>query len=49
MPDEVIHIRYDSRENLMAMGIIPTHKRPSRDRWPNAFPGYQPGFVPDPR
>jgi hypothetical protein len=44
-PDEVIRIRYDSHANLVAMGIIPS------PRWqptPNAFPGAQAGFVPDP-
>jgi hypothetical protein len=45
-PDELIRIRYDSRENLIAMGII----RPSRSypaHIPNPFPG-APGYVPDP-
>lgn len=44
-PDEVIRIRYDSHANLVATGIIPS------PRWqptPNAFPGAQAGFVPDP-
>lgn len=46
-PDELIRIRYDSRENLVAMGIIPTHAVPPR---PNPFPaGVQPGYAPDPR
>ncbi len=46
-PDEVIRIRYDSRENLIAIGVIPAqHPRPPR---PNPFPGTpQPGYVPDP-
>lgn len=45
-PDEVIRIRYDSRENLVAMGIIPTQAVPPR---PNPFPaGAQPGYAPDP-
>lgn len=45
-PDEVIRIRYDSRENLVAMGIIPTQAVPPR---PNPFPaGVQPGYAPDP-
>jgi hypothetical protein len=46
-PDEVIRIRYDSLENLFAMGIV---KRPRP-----AFPGSNPfpaspdtQFVPDP-
>lgn len=42
-PAEVLTIYYDSRENLMARGIIPRTPRP----WhPQPFPG---GFVPDPR
>ncbi|PKO69894.1 MAG: hypothetical protein CVU20_11110 [Betaproteobacteria bacterium HGW-Betaproteobacteria-14] len=41
-PAEVLTIHYDSRENLMARGIIP---RPPRHGQPQPFPG---GFVPDP-
>lgn len=41
-PDEVITIHYDSRDNLIAMGVIPA-PRPS----PNPFPAAV-GFVPDP-
>jgi hypothetical protein len=41
-PDEVITIHYDSRENLVAMGVIPA-PRPV----PNPFPAAV-GFVPDP-
>ena len=45
-PDELIRIRYDSRENLIAMGVIPTQAVPPR---PNPFPGaVQPGYAPDP-
>ncbi len=46
-PNEVIRIRYDSFENLVAMGII---RRPHpTPRVPNPFPGAeQRGFVPDP-
>ncbi len=45
-PDELIRIRYDSRENLIAMCIIPTQVVPPR---PNPFPGFtQPGYAPDP-
>lgn len=45
-PDEVIRLRYDSRENLMAMGVIPTQAVPPR---PNPFPGaVPPGYAPDP-
>ncbi|MCC6657291.1 MAG: hypothetical protein IT512_03795 [Rhodocyclaceae bacterium] len=41
-PAEVLAIYYDSRENLVANGIIPSRPRPGP---PNPFPG---GFVPDP-
>lgn len=45
-PDELIRIRYDSRENLVAMGVIPTQAMPPR---PNPFPGsVSPGYTPDP-
>lgn len=45
-PDETIRLRYDSRENLIAMGIIPMQAVPPR---PNPFPGaVQPGYAPDP-
>jgi len=45
-PDELIRIRYDSRENLIAMGIISTQAVPPR---PNPFPGVvAPGYAPDP-
>ncbi len=45
-PDEVIRIRYDSRENLVAMGVIPGMTPPPR---PNPFPGaVQPRYAPDP-
>ena len=45
-PDEVITIAYDSRENLVAMGVIGEPRVPPR---PRPFPG-QPeiGYVPDP-
>lgn len=42
-PDEVIRIRYDSHENLVAMGIIATRPMPPR---PNPFPA--PNYAPDP-
>jgi len=43
-PDQTIVIYYDSRQNLIAQGIIPS--RPAlADRRPNPFPN---GFVPDP-
>ncbi|GAB2905665.1 hypothetical protein GCM10027046_39370 [Uliginosibacterium flavum] len=43
-PDDVVVIRYDSRDNLIALGIIPA---PRPRAQPNPFPG-NPGFVPDP-
>jgi hypothetical protein len=42
-PDEVITIRYDRRENLVAMGVI----APATTA-PNPFPSPTLGFVPDP-
>jgi hypothetical protein len=46
-PDELIRIRYDSRENLVALGVIRT--QPVVPPGPNPFPGSpQQGFVPDP-
>jgi hypothetical protein len=43
-PDETIVVYYDSRQNLVAQGVIPS--RPAlADRRPNPFPS---GFVPDP-
>ena len=45
-PDEVVRIRYDSRENLIAMGVIPVRPLPPR---PNPFPlGTDPRYAPDP-
>ncbi len=41
-PDEVITIHYDSRDNLIAMGVIPVPRTA-----PNPFPAAV-GFVPDP-
>ncbi|MCA3141276.1 MAG: hypothetical protein ACK5YW_07440 [Betaproteobacteria bacterium] len=46
-PDKIITIYYDSRANLMTLGVIP---RPARERpapEPDPFPGSV-GFVPDP-
>ncbi|MCU0937661.1 MAG: hypothetical protein MUC86_00665 [Burkholderiaceae bacterium] len=44
-PDQVVTIHYDSRANLIALGVIP---RPATERpVPNPFPGSL-GFVPDP-
>ncbi len=42
VPDEVITIHYDSRDNLIAMGVIPAPRST-----PNPFPAAV-GFVPDP-
>ncbi|MDP9915780.1 hypothetical protein J2W24_001416 [Variovorax boronicumulans] len=47
-PDEVIRIRYDSRENLVAAGVIPMPQRWPRPSGPSPFPGSDPGYVPDP-
>jgi hypothetical protein len=45
-PNEVIKIRYDSYENLVTMGVVPT--RPAWQR-PNPFPDSTlPRYVPDP-
>jgi hypothetical protein len=45
-PNEVIRIRYDSRENLLAMGVI---RQPNQRPRPQPFPGEQQlGYVPDP-
>ena len=41
-PDEIITIYYNSRANLLAKGVIPTHQHSG---YPNPFPG---AFVPDP-
>ncbi|MCX7556401.1 hypothetical protein OS187_06140 [Xanthomonadaceae bacterium JHOS43] len=42
-PAEIVSLRYDRRENLVALGVIAPH--PMRPRHPRPFPG---GFVPDP-
>ena len=45
-PNEVIRIRYDSMNNLVAMGVVRrVHPLPNR---PEAFPGSPRQFVPDP-
>jgi len=43
-PDQIVKLRYDSRANLMARGIIPAPVPCPPE--PQPFPG---GFVPDPR
>lgn len=48
-PDEVVRIRYDSRENLVAAGVIPAPPPPRpRPAAPSAFPASDAGYVPDP-
>ena len=42
-PDDIVTVRYDSYANLVARGVIPSHRRPPA---PNAFPGGS--FVSDP-
>lgn len=45
-PNEIISIRYDSRENLVAAGVI---RAPVRQPMLNAFPqSDEPSYVPDP-
>ncbi len=46
-PDEVIAIRYERRETLVAMGVIAEPRYSFSRRDPDPFPG-APGFVPDP-
>ena len=46
-PNEVLSVRYDSRSNLMARGVI-AKPRPIRPYWPEPHPFPGP-FVPDPR
>jgi hypothetical protein len=45
-PNEVIRIRYDSRENLISMGVI--REFPTHGSQPNPFPGSSHSYVPDP-
>ena len=46
-PNEMVRIRYDSRENLLALGVIPRAAPAAGD--PNPFPGSAlVHFVPDP-
>jgi hypothetical protein len=46
-PDEVMRIRYERRETLARMGVLPRPPRWSPPREPDPFPGAL-GFVPDP-
>jgi hypothetical protein len=46
-PDEIVRIRYESRENLVAMGVI-HHPRVHPPRSPQPFPGTEESYVPDP-
>jgi hypothetical protein len=46
-PDEIIRIRYERRETLAALGILPMPPRWPVPRDPDAFPGAM-SFVPDP-
>jgi hypothetical protein len=45
-PNEIIKIRYDSFENLVAMGVVPSH--PAWRSGPNPFPDSSSKYVPDP-
>jgi hypothetical protein len=45
-PNEVVKIRYDSYENLLAMGVV--RSRPAPPLTPNPFPDSWHGYVPDP-
>jgi hypothetical protein len=45
-PNEIIKIRYDSFENLVAMGVVPS--RPAWRPGPNPFPDSSSKYVPDP-
>ena len=47
-PDEVVLIRYDSRANLVALGVIRVPLALPKPGAPNAFPESATGFVPDP-
>jgi hypothetical protein len=44
VPNEVVTLRYDSRANLVALGVIPL-PRPAPRHYPDPFPA---AFVPDP-
>lgn len=44
-PDSIVTLRYESRERLLAMGVIPRARAPRA--YPDPFPAAY-GFVPDP-
>jgi len=46
-PEEMIALRYERRETLVAMGVITEPRYSFSRRQPDPFPG-TPGFVPDP-
>jgi hypothetical protein len=46
-PDELVALRYERRETLVAMGVLPEPRRRPWSRDPDPFPGAL-GFVPDP-
>jgi hypothetical protein len=45
-PNEIVRIRYDSLENLIARGVI--HRAATDSSRPDPFPGEEREFVPDP-
>ena len=47
-PDEIITIRYDSTENLVAMGVLPRAVLTAPRPQPRPFPASTSGFVHDP-
>jgi hypothetical protein len=47
-PAEVISIRYDSRENLIAQGVLPPDSVAWHRPQPRPFPATDNGYVPDP-
>ena len=47
-PDEVIQIRYGTRDELIAAGVIPRPLRHPRPVGPTPFPESTAGYVPDP-
>jgi hypothetical protein len=48
-PEDVVRVRYDSLDNLVAAGIVPRRYAEALPGAPRAFPGDdERGFVPDP-